>query len=75
MYESSQKGSMSKRMRVGAFESNPSMHLNLILIIDSKRPLSPQASMAIKIWENVHKAGKLWQNFLELCAENSSHSY
>ena len=39
------------------------------------RQLIPQAKVAPKIWKLVHKVGKLWQNFLKICAENSSHSY
>ena len=58
---------MSKRMRVGAFESNPSMHINLILIIVSKRPLSPHAHWAKKNCKNWPYSGETMAKFLENC--------
>ena len=33
------------------------------------RPLSPQAKVAPKNWDFAHKGGKIWQNFLKLCAK------
>ena len=44
----------------------------IVMFMCYKRPLSPQAKNGYKIWEIVHNAGELWQNFSRIVAENYS---
>ena len=46
--------------------------LFMFMLYEAINPSSPKW---LKIWNLVHNAGKLWQNFLKLCAEHYSHSY
>ena len=69
------------RMRKGSKGFNPLsfllsfmlVNLFMIHVYEAIKPSSPK--VALKIWDFVHKAGRLWKNFLKMCTKNYSHSY
>ena len=71
--EEKKEGEMEEELRVHkSISLSFSFIKKLVLVYFIMRQLSPQAYSGSKIWETVHNAGKLWQNFPRKCAENYS---